>query len=80
MLNYKGWKDIKANKSNMRINAFKFRLIDYEYIVPELLRKFPEKYLADTEVSCSVLSYDKFVVVPGQMVKVEVRWSCLGSF
>jgi hypothetical protein len=41
VINFKGWKNIKASRSNMRISTFRFRLVDYEYIMPDLLRKFP---------------------------------------
>ena len=54
----------------MRTNSFRFRLVDYEFIMPELLRKFPQYYLADTEISCSVLAYNNLVIVPGKGMQV----------
>lgn len=34
----------------MRTTIFKFRLIDFEYIIPAILKKYPNKYLSDIEV------------------------------
>ena len=70
LLNLKNWTNIKASRSNMRTNSFRFRLVDYEFIMPELLRKFPQNYLADTEISCSVLAYNNLVIVPGKGMQV----------
>jgi len=36
-LTYPGWKNIKVWRENMRTRVFKFRLIDFEYIVPSVL-------------------------------------------
>ena len=41
----------------MRTDYFKFRLIDYEYITPAVLKKFPKHYLADTDIICKALNY-----------------------
>ena len=35
--NLSKWKGIKANRTNIRSRAFRFRLIDYESIVPSIL-------------------------------------------
>ena len=45
----------------MRNRAFRFRLIDYEQIVPSVLKQHPDSYLSDTWVICDVLSYDNLV-------------------
>ena len=45
----------------MRTRAFRFRLIDYEYLVPTILKQYPEKYLADTQIICNVMSYDNLI-------------------
>ncbi len=78
LVNYKGWQGIRANRTNMRID-FRFRLIDYEYIVPNLLKKYPQLYLADTQIECSVLSYKNFKMFENYNISMEFTWSCLGS-
>jgi hypothetical protein len=61
----------------MRTRNFNFRLVDYEYIVPAVLKKYPTKYLSDTEVICKALSYKnlKFNATDSKL-NVEIRWSC----
>jgi hypothetical protein len=61
MASYPPWQNIRANRTNMRSNAFRFRLIDFEYIAPAILQKYPDLYLADTQVSCKPVSYDNMV-------------------
>jgi hypothetical protein len=54
-LTYPGWKNIKVWRENMRTRVFKFRLIDFEYIVPSVLSKYPKNYLSDVIFYCSVI-------------------------
>lgn len=39
--NHPSWKNIKLNRLNMRTRVFKFRLIDFEYLIPAILQKYP---------------------------------------
>ena len=39
--NHPSWKSVKLNRSNMRTRIFKFRLIDFEYLIPSILQKYP---------------------------------------
>lgn len=48
--NYPTWKNVKLNRQNMRTNIFKYRLIDFEPIIPSVLSKYPQNYLSDVEI------------------------------
>ena len=60
--NFNKWKNIVANRANMRTRGFRFRLVDYEYLVPTILKQYPDKYLEDTQVRCDVKGYDNLVM------------------
>ena len=47
---YNTFYSIKLNRNNMRTSTFKFRLIDFEYIIPELLIRYPQSYLNDVSI------------------------------
>lgn len=71
------WKNVIANRTNMRTRSFRFRLIDYEDIVPTILKQYPDKYLQDTQVVCNVLSYDNLVFNTNtSSLNIELKWSC----
>lgn len=70
------WRNIIANRTNMRSSSFRFRLLDYEYIVPSVLKKYPKAYLADTQVSCSGKSYRNMVFYADSNISLEFTWSC----
>ena len=78
--NYEKWRNIEANRLNMRTREFRFRLIDYEQIVPSVLRQHPESYLADTWVVCDVLSYHNLVFnASNSSLSLDFKWSCKAS-
>lgn len=77
--NNEKWKNIQINKGNMRTTAFKFRLIDYEQIVPNVLKRYPKLYLHDTQVSCTVKSFQNFNILSTNNISVEFTWSCYAS-
>jgi|JI10StandDraft_1071094.scaffolds.fasta_scaffold185282_2 hypothetical protein len=77
--NNQKWKGIMANRTNIRSRSFRFRLVDYEYIVPAVLKKYPKLYLQDTQISCSVKGYQNMKIYQGQNITVEFLWSCIGS-
>ena len=61
----------------MRTRSFRFRLIDYEEIVPSILKAYPDSYLKDTQVICNVLSYNNLIFnSSSQSLLVEFKWSC----
>jgi hypothetical protein len=77
--NYGKWKDIKMNRLNMRTRIFNYRLIDFEYIVPNVLSKYPKNYLADVEISCSVLEMLDSNITESNLIQ-RLTWKCSGSF
>ena len=78
--NYQKWKNIEANRLNMRTRAFRYRLIDYEAIVPSVLKQHPDNYLSATWVTCDVLSYDNLVFnVSNSSLNIDFKWSCKAS-
>jgi hypothetical protein len=40
MQNQQKWRNIEINKNNMRTRAFRFKLIDYEEIVPSVIEQY----------------------------------------
>jgi hypothetical protein len=52
--NYPAWKGIKLNRQNMRTSVFKFRLIDFEFVIPSVLTRYPQNYLSDVEIECNI--------------------------
>ena len=61
----------------MRSRAFRFRLIDFEYIAPAILKRYPALYLADTQVGCKPVSYSNMVFDQDEgVINLEVKWSC----
>jgi len=75
--NYEHWQNIKANRTNMRSRSFRFRLIDFEYIVPTILQKYPDLSLSDTQVHCKPVGYDNMVFSPEEgTITLDMKWSC----
>jgi hypothetical protein len=62
----------------MRTRIFKFRLIDFEYIIPSILRKYPQKYLSDIEIECSMEKIKDFIIAPNNFEQL-IDWRCIGS-
>lgn len=49
------WKHLIVNRTSPRTAAwfnFRHRLVDYEDIVPSVLKQYPSYYLVDTELNC----------------------------
>lgn len=52
--NYGAWRELRLTRSNMRTKVFQFRLLDFEPIMPSVLKRYPNKYLADVDICCAV--------------------------
>lgn len=63
----------------MRTRFFKFRLIDFEYIIPNVLRDYPNKYMSDVEIQCAAQALGD-TTLDEEYLNQSIDWRCLGSF
>ena len=77
--NYPAWKNIKLSRQNMRNSIFKFRLLDFEYLIPSVLNRYPNNYLSDVEFSCD-LEATRDMVINEADIYQHMDWRCKGSF
>ena len=77
--NYAGWKNIKLNQDNMRNRVFKFRLLDFQYLIPAVLNKYPTNYMSPVEIVCNIENV-KELIIDEKKVAQDIDWRCLGSF
>jgi hypothetical protein len=76
--NYAPWREIKLNRNNMRTRLFRWRLIDFEYIVPSVLALNPQSYLAEVDVQCGLEEVGEAELK--EELNVGISWRCTAGF
>ena len=77
--NYKNWTNIVLNGKNMRNRVFRYRLMDLEVLVPQVLKDYPKQYLAPLTFTCSIFEIGASDITDKLWNQV-IRWNCKGSF
>jgi hypothetical protein len=52
------WVNFKINQNNFPSRVFKFRLVDLEFLFPNLITKYGEFYLNYIPIVCSPNNFD----------------------
>jgi hypothetical protein len=77
--NFAAWREVRLSRNNMRTRVFRWRLLDFEYIVPAILERYPNSYLSDVELACAVEEVGE-ATLDEEYMQVPIAWRCIGSF
>ena len=72
---YPSWKNIILNQGNMRTRIFKWKLIDFESLIPTILEKYPKLYLNNITIACSILEVGSTTIAEDSLFQ-NIKWNC----
>lgn len=74
---YKSWQNLKINQQTYPNPLFKFKLIDLENIISNVLSKYSKYYLNSFNLICQIKSTDEMVINEhDNNLNLNALWRC----